>query len=70
MNLPLLIQMGELDSSYDRNKVAAEYSHKLKDLQSKYPGNYLNDCFIHYNAQHSYCKDNYKDQHPVILDTH
>ncbi len=29
MNCPLLIQMGECDSSYDRNIKAAEYYLKL-----------------------------------------
>jgi hypothetical protein len=51
-NLPFAIHMGELDSSYNRNKVAREWGDKLDALQEKDPKGYTHVTQIHTGLGH------------------
>ena len=56
-NTPFLIQMGELDIAYKRNRVAAQNYIRLKDLQAEH-GGYIHDAYIHPNHGHNGWRDN------------
>jgi hypothetical protein len=51
-NLPFLIQMGEVDTAYDRHKVAAGYALGLDALQKECGGGFVHDCFLHLDKGH------------------
>ena len=51
-NLPFTIHMGENDTPYNRNKVAAEWKGKLKDLRNNDPEGYPHLVTIHQNKGH------------------
>ena len=51
-NLPFTLHMGELDSAYDRNKKAAEWQVKLKELQQADPQGYEHWVHIHKGKAH------------------
>ena len=51
--LPFLIQMGERDSAYNRNRVAAEYHRGLNELQESNPNGYIHDLFLHQGGGHN-----------------
>lgn len=57
-NTPFVIQVGELDSLYSRNTVAAENYLTLKKLNQKYGGGYATDVFIHSGYYHNGWPDN------------
>eukprot|EP00930_Biecheleria_cincta_P052894 TRINITY_DN38194_c0_g1_i1.p1 TRINITY_DN38194_c0_g1~~TRINITY_DN38194_c0_g1_i1.p1 ORF type:complete len:258 (+),score=32.77 TRINITY_DN38194_c0_g1_i1:86-775(+) len=67
-HVPFLIQVGECDAAFNRNKVAVEYGKKLQDRAVKYPGGYVSECWVHKNAAHSYCQDRDPSGacHPVV----
>ncbi len=50
--LAFLIQVGERDSPYKRNQVAAEYGVKLARLRDAHPGLYRHAVFIHAGRGH------------------
>ena len=51
-NLPFTIHMGENDTPYNRNKVAAEWRGKLKDLRNNDPEGYPHLVTIHQDKGH------------------
>lgn len=51
-NLPFTIHMGENDTPYNRNKVAAEWKGKLKDLRNNDPEGYPHLVTIHQDKGH------------------
>lgn len=51
--VPFVIQMGENDASYNRNKEAAVYHSKLELLRTKYGKGYVNELFLHKNGTHN-----------------
>ena len=51
-NLPFTIHMGENDTPYNRNKVAAEWKGKLKDLRNNDPEGYPHLVKIHKDKGH------------------
>ena len=51
-NLPFTIHMGENDTPYNRNKVAAEWKDKLKELKDKDSEGYPHLVKIHRNKGH------------------
>jgi predicted esterase len=51
-NLPFSIQMGERDSAYSRNSVAAEWGRKLEELQRGDPDGYIHLTQIHSGKGH------------------
>ena len=52
--VPFAIQMGEKDSAYNRNKVAAQYAIQLQKLQAKNKKGYVHELFLHKNGTHNY----------------
>lgn len=69
LNTPFLLQVGERDGAYNRNRVAAENFVVLEDLQARYQG-YVHDLFIHYQAGHNgwYDNDPTGNAHNIIKD--
>jgi predicted esterase len=51
-NLPFTIHMGEKDSAYKRNAIAAEWKTQLAELHAKDPEGYINDVTIHKGLGH------------------
>ena len=68
-NLPFYLQVGELDTAYNRDTITVEYSQKLDDLAKRYGGGYPHTCFVHYNTVHGKVGDNKADQ-TVIADNY
>lgn len=56
MNLPICLQIGERDTSYERSKMTADSGVKLDVLKAKYTGRttYEHDVYIHPNASADY----------------
>lgn len=57
MHVPMLLQVGECDTDFNRDKVTAEYGQKLAVMNCSYPDFYRNEVRIHGRAQHSNIKD-------------
>lgn len=57
-NTPFILQVGENDGAYKRNRVAAENFITLNTLHDKYSGGFTHDLFIHYNGSHNSWRDN------------
>jgi poly(3-hydroxybutyrate) depolymerase len=53
-NLAFLIQVGDRDSAYKRNQVAAEYGIKLNKLAQAHPGLYPHATYIHARRGHNF----------------
>jgi poly(3-hydroxybutyrate) depolymerase len=51
-NVPFALQVGARDAAYNRNKVAAEWGEKLKELQKADPGGYEHFVKIHEGKGH------------------
>lgn len=69
-NTPFLMQVGELDAMFDRNKIAAKNNVTMNDLNTEYGGGYIHDVYIHYNGYHNGWGDNdsSRKSYPVIID--
>lgn len=69
-NTPFLMQVGELDSAYNRNHVAAENNQLMNDLHEQYHGGYIHNVFIHYDGDHNswYDNDSLRRDQPIIAD--
>ena len=52
-NLPIQLQVGELDTAFDRHIEGANYEEKLNNLQKTY-GGYEHRTLIHFNEGHNY----------------
>ena len=61
-HLPFMIQVGQLDSAFERNRVGAESCLTLDNLRRQYPDGYQLECNIHYLMGH-----NFFDNHPTPL---
>lgn len=68
-NLPFYLQVGELDTAYNRYTITVEYEQKLDALAEKYGGGYYHKCFVHYNKEHGVVGDNASGQ-TVIADNY
>ncbi len=66
-NLPFYLQVGELDTAYNRDTITVEYEQKLDVLAKKYGGGYYHKCFVHANKEHGVVGDNASNQ-SVIAD--
>ena len=53
-NMPLQLQVGINDVSYDRNRMTAQYDSLLNKLQNKYGGGYLHRTNIHVDRAHNF----------------
>ena len=51
--VPFAIQMGEKDSAYNRNKVAAQYALQLQKLNTEHSDGYIHELFLHKNGTHN-----------------
>jgi len=51
-NLPFALHMGELDSAYNRNRIASDWKIKLADLQQDDPKGYVHMVKIHEGKGH------------------
>lgn len=65
-NLPIMLQVGELDSAYDRNRMTVRYSLYLDRLAIT--GGYSHCCFVHVGKPHSQCRDVRTSGEEVIAD--
>lgn len=66
-NTPFLLQVGERDSAYNRNRVAAENHVALNKLQQKYGSGFLHETFIHTNGSHNSWRDNDASRKPQSI---
>lgn len=51
--LPILLQMGELDEAYGRNKAVVEFSQKLDALSATHSEGYTHALFVHHDGGHN-----------------
>ncbi len=65
-NTPFVLQVGEKDSAYDRNRAAAQNCIALNALRAQH-GNYVHDCFIHAGGSHNSWRDNQPDGSPQSI---
>ena len=65
-HVPFVIQVGECDSAYNRNKVGAQYGIKLKELMQLHPNGYVSECWIHKGKPHN-ISDNDKHQNDYLI---
>ncbi|HEX2901721.1 MAG TPA: hypothetical protein VHS96_18565, partial [Bacteroidia bacterium] len=56
-HVPMLLQVGELDDAYDRNKETVRFSCALDTLAKLHPGNFVHQLYVHAGAEHSYVTD-------------
>ena len=52
-NLPICVQMGELDTDFDRASSAAWFDGYLEDAQKEYGGGFVHETFIHRGGTHN-----------------
>lgn len=64
-NLPICLQMGELDSAYDRNIKVAQFDALLNTYKKTYGGGYTHETFIHVNGNHNNWDDVYNTKQKV-----
>ena len=62
-HVPFLLQVGELDKAYNRNKETVKFAQKLRKLQKKYPDDYQHKIFVHSDKHHSYVADHQGKEH-------
>jgi dienelactone hydrolase len=66
-HVPLLLQVGEEDRAYKRNRVTAEYDAKIAALNAADPASYQHETFIHAGKGHNfYDNDPRQTQQPII----
>ena len=66
-HVPMLLQVGEQDRAYDRNRVTAEYDAKLTALQAADPLTYQHETFVHAGKGHNfYDNDPSQTEQPVM----
>lgn len=53
-NTPLILQVGENDSEYNRNTATAQYNEILDNYQIEFDGGYPHKCFIHKSKPHNF----------------
>ena len=61
--VPFLIQMGELDGAYNRNKVAVQYALQLEEHQKRHSEGYIHRVFLHKDGTHNHP---WKDNNPLL----
>lgn len=70
-NLPFYIQVGENDTAYSRNVLAAEFDGLLDALNEKYCGGFPHETYIHKDGTHnSQWSDNVIQPQPVVDDNY
>ena len=66
-HVPFVIQVGERDSAYNRNKVGAEYGLKLKELKSTHPDGYVNECWLHQGQPHNVSDNDSQQRENLVI---
>lgn len=66
-NMPIQLQVGMLDTAYDRHKVTAEYDTVLDKLAETYGGGYEHNVNVHVNYAHNFY-DNAAGEQEVLAD--
>lgn len=66
-NTPFQLQVGELDTAYNRHRVTVEYDLKLDQLHKQYNGGYIHNVYVHYQKGHNFY-DNSLELQRVIAD--
>lgn len=61
-NMPFLIQVGELDSAYERNTVDAQYGLLLDEYHETLGGGYEHATYIHKDQGHNFIDNGAMDQ--------
>lgn len=61
-NTPIQLQVGELDTTYNRHTITAEYDSKLTALSELYSGGYIHNAYIHYQKGHNFFDNKLNDQ--------
>ena len=57
-NTPMLLQVGENDGAYERNKVSVKNYIILNELHAAYGAGFIHDLYMHYNGSHNSWQDN------------
>ncbi len=52
--VPFLLQVGEHDSAYGRNKATVKFNQKLEALGKKRPDGYRHELFVHKDRRHNF----------------
>ena len=65
--VPFLMQVGEVDGAYNRNRVVAEYDAKFQDLRNANPGNYVHEAFIHFSKPHNFYDNDPRQTPQTVL---
>ena len=66
-HIPFVIQVGECDSAYNRNKVGAEYGLKLKELKCAHPDGYVNECWLHKGRPHNVSDNDSRQRENLVI---
>ncbi len=67
-NMPMLLQVGENDTAYDRNIVTAQYGLLLDGYQEELGGGYIHNTYVHLGKEHNF-SDNSASLQMVITDS-
>lgn len=66
-HVPMLLECGDLDSAYNRNRVTVQYGEKLEAMRKKYGKScFVNETRIHVNAGHSYIRNRGDCSAPIV----
>lgn len=66
--LPFFLQVGELDSAYDRNKITVQMGKTLDTLQKSAGGGFIHEVFVHAGKEHGVVGDNSISAQSVLAD--
>lgn len=66
-HLPMLLQVGELDGAYDRNRATVQYGNLLDSLGRLAPSWYINKVWVHAGKEHSYVADHQGARHEATI---
>ncbi|MGL4941953.1 MAG: hypothetical protein ACRC46_02040 [Thermoguttaceae bacterium] len=62
-HLPFLLQVGEADAAYNRNRETVGFYEQIQKWRDEYKGGYVADCFVHQGRGHNFL-DNAPNETP------
>lgn len=65
-NMPLYLQVGMLDTAYERNTLMAKCDAIMNQLTQTYGGGYEHKTFIHTNYGHNFYDNSYTEQEVLV----
>ncbi len=68
-NMAFFLQVGELDTAYNRHTETVKYSQLLDALAEQYGGGYTHAVFVHSGKEHGVVGDNQRTKQLVVDDT-